>query len=198
MTDENKIQRKSAFLKSISDFAVYTRKEYIEGSGGDLGMLIVAGDDTVEIGKTAVTMATMGDTSVINNAMGSLLEKPFGKEIFRHMMKSADMSGDIKKDIASYKNQLRRLYFAVGVCAAWTICCILLWVFGIIGFAQSIASILLMLMTLMNACHDIARTRRKMKSATQLLKRQVLIEEDRRVCSIFGDFIRHLNSDDDE
>jgi len=157
------LREKSAFINQVASFAEYMKKEYIDDSDGDMGLIICAADHTADE-RTGACHVVLGGRAVNVASLASMMQQDEMQDLFRHarILSSTDGSnGYMADELRRLRRRLRWTYAAGAFCALWTLALIALqFIFGG-SWMITICSMLLMLATDTNLAGQALDLRRK-------------------------------------
>lgn len=141
--DAQKVRQRSEFLKCVSDFAKFMHKEYINESDGGMSLFISASDSTIEEDRIGRVQCVMGQQHLIVSGLASLMEDGDNRDIFREARRAADDYDDLPERRKELRRQRRVLYALAGATVLWACAIILLRVFGIVDWINTITNSIL-------------------------------------------------------
>ena len=141
--EAQQVRRQSEFLKRVHDFAAYMHKEYIAESDGEMSLLINASDGTLGDDKVGRMQCVMGSEALVVTGLASLMEQGENRELFRAARRMADDYDDLPQRRKELRRQRRVLYVLSGATVLWACAIILLRVFGIVDWINTISNSIL-------------------------------------------------------
>ena len=141
--EAREVRRQSEFLKRVHDFAKYMHKEYIAESDGKMSLFISASDSTLGDDKVGRLQCVMGSEALVVTGLASLMEEDNNRELFRAARRMADDYDDLPQRRKELRRQRRVLYTLMTVSALWVCAIILLRVFGIVDWINTISNSIL-------------------------------------------------------
>ena len=141
--EAREVRRQSEFLKRVHDFAKYMHKEYIAESDGEMSLFISANDSTLADDKVGRMQCVMGSEALVTTGLASLMEDGDSRELFRAARRMADDYDDLPQRRKELRRQRRVLYTLMTVSALWACAIILLRVFGIVDWINTITNSIL-------------------------------------------------------
>ena len=141
--EAREVRRQSEFLKRVHDFAKYMHKEYIAESDGEMSLFISANDSTLADDKVGRMQCVMGSEALVATGLASLMEEGDNRELFRAARRMADDYDDLPQRRKELRRQRRVLYTLMTVSALWACAIILLRVFGIVDWINTITNLIL-------------------------------------------------------
>lgn len=141
--EAREVRRQSEFLKRVHDFAKYMHKEYIAESDGEMSLFISASDSTLGDDKVGRLQCVMGSEALVVTGLASLMEEGDNRELFRAARRMADDYDDLPQRRKDLRRQRRVLYVLSGATALWACAIILLRVFGIVDWINTISNSIL-------------------------------------------------------
>lgn len=161
--EAQQLRKKSAFIHQVASFAEYMQKEFTDDSNGDLGLIICAGDHTVDE-RTGACHIVLGGRAVNVASLASMMQQNDMQDIFRkaHILSSTDGSnGYMADELRRLRRRLRWTYAAVAFCALWTLALIALQLIVGGSWMITICSVLLILATYADLAGQALDLRRK-------------------------------------
>lgn len=140
--EAREVRRQSEFLKRVHDFAEYMHKEYIAESDGEISLFISANDSTLG-NKVGRLQCIMGSEALVVTGLASLMEEGDNRELFRAARRMADDYDDLPQRRKELRRQRRALYVLSGATVLWACAIILLRVFGIVDWINTISNSIL-------------------------------------------------------
>ena len=137
------VRQQSEFLRRVCDFAEYMQKEYIAESDGEMSLFISANDSTLADDKVGRMQCVMGSEALVTTGLASLMEDGDSRELFRAARRMADDYDDLPQRRKELRRQRRVLYTLMTVSALWACAIILLRVFGIVDWINTITNSIL-------------------------------------------------------
>jgi len=141
--EAREVRRQSEFLKRVHDFAEYMQKEYIAESDGKMSLFISASDSTLGNDKVGRLQCVMGSEALVVTGLASLMEEGDNRELFRAARRMADDYDDLPQRRKELRRQRRVLYVLSGATVLWACAIILLRVFGIVDWINTISNSIL-------------------------------------------------------
>jgi len=141
--EAREVRQQSEFLKRVHDFAEYMHKEYISESDGEMSLFISANDGTLGDDKVGRMQCVMGREAQVVTGLASLMEQGDNRELFRAARRMADDYDDLPQRRKELRRQRRVLYTLTSITALWACAIILLRVFGIVDWINTVSSSLL-------------------------------------------------------
>ena len=141
--EAREVRRQSEFLKRVHDFAEYMQKEYIAESDGKMSLFISASDSTLGDDKVGRLQCVMGSEALVVTGLASLMEEGDNRDLFRAARRMADDYDDLPQRRKELRRQRRVLYTLMTVSALWVCAIILLRVFGIVDWINTISNSIL-------------------------------------------------------
>ena len=139
--EAREVRRQSEFLKRVHDFAKYMHKEYIAESDGEMSLFISANDSTLADDKVGRMQCVMGSEALVTTGLASLMEDGDSRELFRAARRMAD--DYLPQRRKELRRQRRVLYTLMTVSALRACAIILLRVFGIVDWINTITNSIL-------------------------------------------------------
>ena len=141
--EAREVRRQSEFLKRVHDFAKYMHKEYIAESDGEMSLFISANDSTLADDKVGRMQCVMGSETLVATGLAAMMEDGDSRELFRAARRMADDYDDLPQRRKELRRQRRVLYTLITVSALWACVIILLRVFGIVDWINTITNSIL-------------------------------------------------------
>lgn len=141
--EAREVRQQSEFLKRVHDFAEYMHKEYIAESDGEMSLLINASDGTLGDDRVGRVQCVMGREALVITGLASWLEDREHCEMFRAARRMADDYDDLPERRKDLRRQRRVLYTLMTVSALWACAIILLRVFGIVDWINTVSNSIL-------------------------------------------------------
>lgn len=141
--EAREVRRQSEFLKRVHDFAEYMQKEYIAESNGEMSLFISANDGTLGDDKVGRMQCVMGSEALVVTGLASLMEQGDNRELFRAARRMAGDYYDLPQRRKELRRQRRVLYVLSGATVLWACAIILLRVFGIVDWINTISNSIL-------------------------------------------------------
>ena len=140
--EAQQVRQQSEFLKRVHDFAEYMHKEYISESDGEMSLFISANDSTLG-NKVGRLKCVMGSEALVVTGLASFMEEGDNRELFRAARRMADDYDDLPQRRKELRRQRRVLYALSGATVLWACAIILLRVFGIVDWINTVSNSLL-------------------------------------------------------
>ena len=141
--EAQQVRQQSEFLKRVHDFAEYMHKEYIAESDGEMSLFISANDSTLADDKVGRMQCVMGSEALVVTGLASLMVDGDSRELFRAARRMADDYDDLPQRRKELRRQRRVLYVLSGATVLWACVIILLRVFGIVDWINTITNSIL-------------------------------------------------------
>lgn len=161
--EAQQLREKSAFINHVASFAEYMKKEYINDSDGDLGLIICAADHTADEQMGACHIV-LGGCTVNVASLASMMQQDEMQDLFRkaRILSSTDGSnGYMADELRRLRRRLRWTYAAGAFCALWTLALIPLQLIFGGSWMITACCVLLMLSTDTNLAGQVLDLRRK-------------------------------------
>lgn len=140
--EAQQVRQQSEFLKRVHDFAEYMKKEYIADSD-EMALFINASDGTLGDNKVGRMQCVMGQVALVVEGLASMMEEGDNRELFSAARRMADDYDDLPQRRKKLRRQRRVLYVLSGATALWACAIILLRVFGIVDWINTISNSIL-------------------------------------------------------
>ena len=142
--EAKELRERSEFIKRVTDFAQYMQKEYVDGSDGELAMMICASDRSIGDDRAGAAHIVMGGRATMTAAVASMMQEERMGEIFRVARMVAGDAQSIKGNVGGLRRRLRTFYCLAGLTALWTLCIVGFQVVGIANWITTVSNLLLM------------------------------------------------------
>ena len=209
--EAQRVREESEFIKRIEDFARYMAPEYITDSDNPRSLMIIAADCLdAKQGHYAMAHVMVGNDRVGRCALRSMMEDNDTFSSLVHELCDDDGGDrsveDLDAEIARRQKRLTYSMFGYGaVIAAWSAACIVLSVAGIVHWATTGSSLMLMAWLAVLIGRDIKSTSTELARLRQQRKRAAGRQKIVSRISEFADFLRQMRNqleedagDDDE
>ena len=195
------IRESSEFMKTVTDFARYAHKEYIDGHDGR--SLIISAIEK----ETGMQHAILGDGELATAGLVSMMKQRGLAPMFRRAYVVATEMGDdnLAAAVSRRRKALRSTYVTFAACGLWTLCLIALQVLGLAHWITTVSSLLLMAVTLFILGCRIDELRRSLKKLSRRADgdtleraRRELAEQKDMIAGMKRRLDALLNGEDDE
>lgn len=195
--EARELRERSEFIKRVTDFAQYMQKEYVDGSDGEVAMMICASDRSFSDEKAGAATIVMGGKATMTAALAEMMREERTGELFRVARMVAGEAQSASEDAGPLKRRLRTGYGMAGLTAFWTLCIVGFQVWGVANWITTVSNLLLMAFVGFQLYGLIRDQRRKL----QAIEREERRDRRDRVqmgMAAFAEMMRRMAQKNDE
>ena len=192
------IQSRSEFMKVVSDFTDYVKKEYTDGCNSRRSIIVCASEDLDGEGHIASVNAALGGRRILEFALTSMMRQPETKDLFRRASASVVDPESAQQEYDSVRSHLRQGYAITAMMALWAAVVIFIWAVGVQDAVTTISSLLLTAVSGYLIYKEIRRQRRRLERLKENLQEEKRKKSMQEIDELLERFIyRHMEDDDE-
>lgn len=192
------IQSQSEFMKVVSDFTDYVKKEYTDGCNSRRSFMVCASEDLDGEGHVATVNAALGGRRILEFSLTAMMRQPETKDLFRRDSASVVDTESAQQEYDSVRSHLRQGYSITAIMVLWAAVVIFIWAVGVQDAVTTISSLLLTAVSGYLIYKEIRRQRRRLERLKENLQEEKRKKSMQEIDELLERFISRHMEDDDE